>query len=37
LLEEAKRGLTAGKWWSSAAGAVAGEVCVGIRGKGVVF
>jgi hypothetical protein len=37
LLEEAGRGLTAGKWRSFAAGAVAGEVCAGIRGRGVVF
>jgi hypothetical protein len=37
LPEEAGRGLTAGKWRSSAAGAVAGEVCVGIGGRGVVF
>ena len=35
--EEAGRGLTAGKWRSSAAGVVAGEVCVGIGGRGVVF
>jgi hypothetical protein len=34
---EAGRGLTAGKWRSSAAGAVIGEVCVGIGGRGVVF
>jgi hypothetical protein len=37
LLEEAERGLTAGKWRSSATGVVAGEVCVGFGGRGVVF
>jgi hypothetical protein len=37
LPEEARRGLTAGKWRSSTARAVAGEVCAGIGGKGVVF
>jgi hypothetical protein len=37
LPEEAGRGLTAGKWRSSAAGVVAGEVRAGIRGRGVVF
>jgi hypothetical protein len=30
-------GLTVGKWRSSAAGVVAGEVRAGIRGRGVVF
>jgi hypothetical protein len=37
LPEEAGRGLTAGKWQGSMAGAVAGEVCAGIEGRGVVF
>jgi hypothetical protein len=37
LPEEVGTGLTTGKWRSSAAGAVAGEVCVGIGGRGVVF
>jgi hypothetical protein len=37
LPEKAGRGLTAGKWWSSAAGVVAGEVRAGIGGRGVVF
>jgi hypothetical protein len=37
LPEEAGRGLTAGMWRSSTAGVVAGEVCVGIGGRGVVF
>ena len=37
MLEEAGRGLTAGKWRSSAAGVVAGEVRAGIGGRGVMF
>jgi hypothetical protein len=37
LPEEAGRGLTAGKWRSSAVGVIAGEVCAGIGGRGVVF
>jgi hypothetical protein len=37
LPEEAGRGLTTGKWRSSAVGVVAGEVCAGIGGRGVVF
>jgi hypothetical protein len=35
--EEAGRGLTAGRWRSSAAGVVSSEVRAGIGGKGVVF
>jgi hypothetical protein len=35
--EEAGRGLTTGRWQSSAAGVVAGEVRAGIGGRGVVF
>jgi hypothetical protein len=35
--EEAGRGLTAGRWRSSTAGVVAGEVRAGIGGMGVVF
>jgi hypothetical protein len=35
--EQAGRGLTAGKWRSSATGVITGEVCAGIGGRGVVF
>jgi hypothetical protein len=37
LPEEAERELTAVRWWSSAAGVVAGEVWVVIGGRGAVF